>query len=199
MWAIAIFAVIVFIADLVVHVAAMLGFNPQDWVRPGWLGVVLFYGVFGVMVAALLLREILRKRRARLLGEVAGEEVNPFWFKVVIGIVAAYAMITSVDVIFRATGGELSHPEPGVYMADPGHGHPIERISEGQYDRYRRNEVRLVSGIFLIIYLQIAFYFFCSAMGKSLDCAQGTGENPGGAVWVVWRRSRSWSSKGDGD
>ena len=144
------------------------------------------------MMAIVITRELFRKQRAKLQGVVLAENANPLWFKGLVRIVTAYALITAADVLFRANGGALSHPEPGVYLADPGHGHPIERITEDQYNRYRRNEVRLVSAVFLIIYFQIAFDFLCTAMGKDWGNGPDSARrNSGRWIYVVWRRSRT--------
>jgi hypothetical protein len=198
MWAIAILAIVAFLADLVIHIAALLGFNPQDWIQPAWLELSLYYGVFGLLLAIVIVRGNLRERRAKREGLTIEQDDNPLWFKAIVWIVAVYAFITAADVFFRANGGELSHPGPGVYLADPGHGHPVEQITEAQFNHYRRNEVRLVSAFLLIFYLQFAFEFLAAAMGKTWGSRPGEARpTSGGAVWIVWRRSRTWSSKRD--
>ena len=166
MWAIAILALLVLGADLTAHIASIAGFNLIDWFHPLWAVVVVFWAVFILMIFIASAVDSRRRRLAKLQGTVLPENTNPRWFNWISYPLIAYALFTAIFYgIFRGYPGELMQLNPGVYVIDPGHGHPLETITAAQYHQYRRNEVRAATGFMLMFYVQIAFDMLCIALG----------------------------------
>ena len=176
MWAIAILSVAALLLDLVVYVAALVGFNPQDWVRPEWVGVAGFFGLLGLMLVIANVVAAYRKRRARARGVLVADIVHPWWFRLIARVVVVFALANLVWFGFiRGPRGDPVERGIGVYAVDPGHAHPDEPITREQYMRYRRYQVCAMAGLFLAFYLPIAFEMICMARGKDF------GEVPGSA------------------
>ncbi len=164
MWPLALLALFGLLLDLLIHVAATLGFNPQDWLRPEWLALTLYYTLFAVVVGSVLL---LQYRKTGSINPPPNQPNDrPLWFRFLLALVTIYAVLLAADLLFQPTGGTLSHPSPNVYVADPGHGRAPDRISQQQYDAFRRDSVRLGSGIFLVFYLQATHDLFRAARNQ---------------------------------
>src|SRR5262249_54762999 len=108
--------------DLILHIAAIAGFDPMDWMGLDWLVVVLFWGA--LMACVLLANgvESYRKRRAGALGVPLSDPVSPRWFKVLMGGVIVYALVNpfvtgwlplGFDMLCLATGWNLRRVETG--------------------------------------------------------------------------------------
>jgi hypothetical protein len=159
MWAIAILALAALILDAVLHVAALLGLNPQDWLQPDWLARLVFFGLFLTIFLAAHIAGDRREKRAKRLGIVLSDE-NPRWFAWVMKIAIVYGLFTVINfgvIDLRRAGGSPVQQADGSHVVDPGHGHPVRPITAGEYDRWRRRSVLGASGFFLMFYLQIAF------------------------------------------
>ena len=161
MWAIAILAVTALVLDLIVHIAAVAGLNPQDWVQPDWLARTLF---FALLVAVLLIANMVqsrRQRRAAALGiTLDDDEPNPQWFVWLRRVVIAYGLFCAINygvLDLRRAGGSPLRLGDGSHVVDPGHGRPIRAITAAEYDHWRRRSVRGGSGLLLMFYLQVAF------------------------------------------
>jgi hypothetical protein len=193
MWALALIALAALAADLILHVATLLGFDPLDWIQPGWLAVLLFWGTFAAIVFIANAAEVHRRRRARAAEVFHSDSVSPRWFKLLICIVILYALLNPLLASWPTVrGGEAVHLPNGAYGLDPGHGHPIKSITESQYHAYRRSLVRTVTGLQLVFYLQITFHLLCLATGRNLGPTDAP-TRPGPARWILiaWRWSKS--------
>jgi hypothetical protein len=181
MWALALIALA---ADLIVHVAALIGFDPLDWIQPGWLAVLLFWGTFAAIVLIANAAEAHRRRRASAMGLFRPDPVSPRWFKLLMCIVILYALLNPLLAGWPTVrGGEAVHLPNGAYGLDPGHHRPVESLTESQYHAYRRSLVRTVSGLQLVFYLQITFHMFCLATGRNLGPTDAP-TRPGPARWI---------------
>jgi hypothetical protein len=190
MWFLAVLSILGLLMDLTVHIAALLGFNPQDWIQPEWLAETIFYGTGLTLLVVFAIVSTVREKRAKARGIVLPFNAEPLWFYVLIRVVMVYGVAGgAIWMLFQDRGGIPVQPAPGVYALDPGHGHPIERVSFEEYCRVRRNGTRSLSGIFLIWYSVIAFDFTYLAMGKEPGIGQGpTRRIPGRRIFVIWRR-----------
>ena len=190
MWPLALLAVLVLIANLIIHLAAVLGFDPQDWVMPEWKLWVWLWGIFVAMGLIAYMRDTIAKRRARIAAVAYRRSGNPWWWKCVIFLGAVYVLWNVVVLgLWKGTVGELTNPKPGVYLCDPGHGRPVEAMSREEYDRDRRNEVQVATSVMLFFYLQIAFDWIRAAMG--IDRSDGPGQERkknGWTVYLLWWR-----------
>jgi hypothetical protein len=193
MWALAFIALAALTADLILHVATLIGLDPLDWIQPGWLAVLLFWGTFGGIVSIANVAESRRRRRARAAGLFLSDPVSPAWFKILIGIVILYAVLNPLWAGWRTMrGGQTVHLPNGSYGLDPGHGRPIEPITESEYHAYRRSLVRTVTGLLLVFYLPIAFHLFCLATGRNLCLTTApTGPSPARWILIAWTWSKS--------
>jgi hypothetical protein len=167
MWLLILLSLFALLADLAVHTATMFGFNPQSWIRPQWLALTIFFTPLVFFLAVLYVREASKKLRAKRLGLLAPNNILPAPLRLIVDIVTAYAFLTSIDVLFRADGGSLSNPKSGIYYADPGHGRPVEQISELQFNYYQRNELRLISGVMLIFYTVCLLEFLWASLTET--------------------------------
>jgi hypothetical protein len=192
MWALALIALAALAADLILHVATFVGVDPLDWIQPGWLAVLLFWGTFAAILLIANAAEARRQRRACAAGLFRTDPLSPRWFKLLMGIVILYALLNPLlagwPTIF---GGEAVRLPNGAYGLDPGHGHPIKFITESQYHAYRRSLVRTVTGLQLVFYIQITFHLICLVSNKNLS--HGDVPNRSGpARWILfaWRWSK---------
>ncbi len=159
MWALAILAVLGLLFDVILHVATFVGCNPQDWIQPDWSARLIVIGLFLVIAIPAIVIADRRKKRERQTG-IEWEEKNPFWFALIIKLAVCYAVFCFFNygiLDLRRAGGEPQRAGVGVYVVDPGHGHPARSITKDEFDRLRRREVRGGTGFFLMFYLQIAF------------------------------------------
>jgi hypothetical protein len=190
MWVLALFAAAALAVDLVVHVATILGFNPQNWIQPDWLAAVSFWLLLLLTMGIASAVTSYRKRRARRQGLVYTEPRNPRWFKVIMWIVIVYAFANLI--VFGAPAvrrGEPVELGAGQYALDPGHGHPVQPITEEQYHTFRRHAVRAFSGFTLMFFLQIAFDLLCLALGRHYP-ANPDPPKPTRWTFILWRWSR---------
>jgi hypothetical protein len=194
MWSLAFITLAALAFDLILHVATLIGLDPLDWIQPGWLAVLLFWGIFGAIVIIANIAEIHRRRRARAAGLFLSDPVSPAWFKILVGIVILYALLNPLlaDWPIMRGGGQAVLLPNGGYGLDPGHGHPIEPITEAEYHAYRRSLVRTVTGLLLVFYLPIAFHLLCLATGRNL-CPTTAPIGPSAARWILiakrWNKS----------
>jgi hypothetical protein len=159
MWAIAGLALAALIIDVVLHVAALVGLNPQDWIRPDWAARVVCFGLFLIVLLAANMAAVRRDERAKRLGIILSDQ-NPRWFAWLMKIAIVYGLFSAINfgvIDFRRAGGAPVRQADGAHVADPGHGHPVRPITAAEYDRFRRRSVRGVTGFFLMFYLQVAF------------------------------------------
>jgi hypothetical protein len=175
MWAVATYAVLALVADVVVHVAAVLGFDPQDWVRPDWVAGVGFWGVFVSGFAAGIAVGKHRRRRAEGEGCVGSRHNGPVWFKRLRGVVVVYAVVTVVVCGLRGSGRwDPTRRGDGTYALETGHGRFVQPITAEQYGRYRRNYVRGMSAFVLMFYVVLASDMVYLAGGKGRDAVPGS-------------------------
>jgi hypothetical protein len=161
MWALAILAVVGLVLDVVVHVSTFFGANPLDWIQPDWLARLIFISALLVVAIPALVIDNRRKKREAKTGMEFGDRY-PFWFWLLIRLAACYAVFNFFNygvLDVRRAGGDVQRWPGGVYMVDPGHGHPPHSITKDQYDYFRRREVRGGTGFFLMIYLHFAVNF----------------------------------------
>jgi hypothetical protein len=159
MWLIAIWSVAALLIDAVIHVAAVVGLNPQDWVRPEWLLQTLFWVMFLATLGLAHVVENRRSRQAKKLGITLADR-NPPWFATLRAIAIAYGLFCAFNfgvVDLRRAGGEPDRLADGSYIIDPGHGRAPRPISRDEYDRWRRRSALGGSGFFLMFYTQVAF------------------------------------------
>ncbi len=191
MWLIAILAVLALGADLTAHIAAIAGSNPMDWFHPLWAVVVLFWAALVLMIVIANAVDSRRRRLAKMQGIIMPADSNPRWFKWISYTVAAYALLNAIFYgVLRGHPGQVVQQKPGVYVIDPGHGVPLETITEAQYRQYRRNEVRGASGFVLIFYVQIAVQMVCLALGLDWEDPRPPRQTPTRWTFVVWTRSQ---------
>ena len=159
MWAVAILALTGLILDVTLHVAAVVGLNPQDWLRPDWLAQLIFFGFFGATLIAANVAQQRREKRAVERGIVL-RDGNPLWFGLLIKAAIVYGLFCAINfgvIDFRRAGGSpVSRPD-GSYVVDPGHGRAVVPITAARYDQLRRRSVLGGSSFFLMFYLQVAF------------------------------------------
>ena len=191
MWALAILSILILAMDFIVHVAAVLGFNPQDWIKPEWVANTLFFGAFYALLLIAVFIGVVREKRAKARGIILAEPREPFWFYALVRIVMVYVLASLAIWIFydRIGGGDAIQQSPGVYMLDSGHGRAPTPISFEQYQWIRRTGTRVCSGSFLLFYMGIAYITVCWARGN--DTGNEAGPPPRGAsrrwVFVIWR------------
>src|SRR4051812_24828710 len=122
MWPIAVICVLTLCIDLVVHISALLGFNPQDWVKPIWLTWMIFVGMLVGTIALMNVAERLWKRRMARQGEAVEEYVPPFGLKIVRKVVLAYSILVLLYFGYPCLHrGEPVEQGAGHYVLDPGH------------------------------------------------------------------------------
>jgi hypothetical protein len=198
MWIIAFLAVLALVLDLIVHVAALMGFNPQDWIGPQWVFWVVFGGWSISMVLIASIVEARPKRRAQMRGVIPADNESSVWlpediypprFRLFARVVMIYAIISLIFWgLLRVHAGDPVTQGTGLYGLDPGHGRAVHQISREQYDRYRRYGMLALSGLFLGVYLQIASDMICRAKGIESG-TNSVSERPrsGWYVFVIWR------------
>jgi hypothetical protein len=175
MWAVATFAVVALAVDVVVHVAAVLGFDPQDWVRPEWAAAVGFWGLFLSGFAAGIAVGKHRRRLAGAEGVVVPHDNGPAWFRGLRRVVVVYAVITLAVCGYSGSGrGDPTRRGDGTYVLETGHGRLVRPITAEQYDRYRRNDVRGMSAFVLMFYVVLASDMVYLAGGKGRDAVPGS-------------------------
>ena len=156
MWAVAVLSIFAFVVDLALHVASFVCVDPGEWVRPRWLGIVLFCALSGMVLLGANVVESRRQRRANLDGVVLPDE-NPPWFKPILWAFVAYALFSFFMAAFvDARKGDPVQTGPASYVAEPGHGRPPVPISADEYHQLRRVSLRRGTGFFLMLYLAVA-------------------------------------------
>src|ERR1700727_2825954 len=121
MWAIAIICVLTLCVDMAVHAAAMLGFDPQDWVQPNWLAWLLFMGMLVGTVLLAQAADKIWKKRAAGRGEGGGEYVPPRGFKLARNVVVVYSVFMLLYYGFPCLHrGDPVERGAGQYVLDPG-------------------------------------------------------------------------------
>jgi hypothetical protein len=188
MWPIAILAILVLAVDVLVHSAAAFGFNPQDWTQPDWVAAVILWVLFILMVLIANAVEARQKRQAELQGIIFPDNGNPGWFRRVMHFLIAYSLFNVIVFGFPAMHrGDPTQQGIGVYVLDPGHGHPVQPITKDQYDMYRRNGIRAISGLLLAFYVQMAFDMFCLASGKGKSSTSiPPRRRPFRKLYIIW-------------
>jgi hypothetical protein len=155
MWAVAILAVIALLIDLAIHIASFVCVDPLDYTQPEWAWIVGFWAMFLLVVGLANFVDSRRQKQAKLEGRALPTE-NPLWFKPVIWILSAYILYSVLVVgMMCIRHGEPIRKADGTFAVDPGHGHPVEPISEAEYHRIRRLGVRAGTGFMLGFYVAI--------------------------------------------
>jgi hypothetical protein len=166
MWAVAILAVVGLIVNVVVHVATWLGCDPQGWIHSEWVGILGFYGLFGLVMMLANVVEHRRQERAKREGIVLPDQ-NPQWFRLLMKFVIAYAILGFFAFLFAdIRKGDPVRLADGTFAADTGHGRPVTPISEEEFHRIRRWRAREISAFFLMFYLQIVADLIFTLTGK---------------------------------
>jgi hypothetical protein len=166
MRAVAILAVVALLIDLAIHIASFVCVDPLDYMQPEWAWIAGFWAMFLLVIGLANFVDSRRQKQAKLEGRVLPTE-DPLWFKPVIWILTAY-MFFSVFVVelIRIRHGDPIRQADGTFAIDPGHGHPIEPISEAEYHRIRRLGVRAGTGFMLGFYVAIAFDLIFTLTGQ---------------------------------
>jgi hypothetical protein len=123
--------------DDVLHVAARLPFNPQDWLRPDSPAGVVFFGLFLIVLLATTIVSNRRDQRAKRLGIVLSDQ-SPWWFDWLMKIAIVYALFNAIYfgvIADRRAGGVPARRADGSYVVDPGHGHRVRPITAAENDR----------------------------------------------------------------
>jgi hypothetical protein len=156
MWVVTILAIFAFFVDLALHVATFVCVDPREWMRPQWLGIVLFWSLLALVLIGANAVEARRQRRAKRDG-VALPDENPLWFKPLVWAFAAYGVFSFVMAAFvDARKGDPVQTGPSSYVAESGHGRPPVQISADEYHQLRRLSLRRGTGFALMFYFTVA-------------------------------------------
>jgi hypothetical protein len=166
MWAIAILALIGFVAELILHLASVVGGDPRDWIQPDWVLPVASFVCLIIVILAANLVEDRREHRAKRSGVVLPDQ-NPPWFRPILWVFIVYALTSFFMSIFvDARRGDPVRQAEGVYVEDSGHGRPAVPISADEYHGLRRLQVRRGSALFMLFYLAVASDFLFTLAGQ---------------------------------
>jgi hypothetical protein len=166
MGAVAILAIIAFLADLALHVASFVCVDPAGWIHPQWVAIVLFFGLLAVVLVSANVVEARRQKRAKLERVVLPEE-NPLWFRPILWAFVAYAFFSVFMMLFvDGYKGDPIQLSPASYVVDSGHGRPPVPISADEYHRMRRLSVRRSTGFVLMFYFAVATDLLFTLAGK---------------------------------
>jgi hypothetical protein len=189
MWAVAILAILAFLADLALHIASFVCVDPGEWIHPQWLGIVLFYALLGMVVVGANVVESRRQKSAKLDGLVPPEE-NPLWYKPILWVFVAYALFNFFMMVFvDARKGDPMQLGPRSYVADPGHGRAPVPISADEYHQLRRTSLRRGTGFFLMVYFAVAADLLFTLTGQKRFKSATLIGRIGRFSFVVIRRS----------
>ena len=142
-----------FCLSFIVHVLALLGVNVLAKVPYLWL---LHAGVFAVSIpAAISSRKIFGANPSFS----AIRAVFPAWVVALGAVVFTYTLL-NFSLFVLATDGGSPSMQNGKFVLQS-HGRFIRELSFAQYTAFKANEVRGISGHWLVFYFISFVYFMC--------------------------------------
>jgi hypothetical protein len=159
--AIGLVALLGFALSLAVHIAALLGIDASKKVPFVWVLHIGIFVVFGPFI--FLSRKVIKRNPSA----ADLRELFPAWVVALATAIFAYAIINFLVFMLATHGASPSIRDSKFVLQN--HGRLIRELTPGEYTSLRANELRGVSGHWLLFYFIASAYFLFRRKSSSAN------------------------------